>query len=52
VHIVGYNASALFEGAEDMQEALAVETADAEAPKPHSLSEAANIEWHISHLLM
>jgi hypothetical protein len=44
VHTVGYDASASFKGVEDMQEALMVETADAEAPEPCSLPEAANAE--------
>jgi hypothetical protein len=51
VHIVGYDMSASFEGVEDTQEALVVETADTEALKPHSLPKATNIKWHTSHLL-
>ena len=51
VRTVGYDASASFEGVEDTQEALAVETADAEALEPCSLPEAANVERHTSHLL-
>jgi hypothetical protein len=52
VCIVGYDASASFEGVKDTQEAPVVETADAVAPEPHSLPEAANTEWHMSHLSM
>jgi hypothetical protein len=52
VRTVGYDASASFKGIKDTQEALAVETADAEAPKPHSLPEAINVKQHTSHLLV
>jgi hypothetical protein len=52
VRMVGYDVLASFEGIEDTQKALMVETTDAEAPKPRSLPEAANVEWHTSHLLM
>jgi hypothetical protein len=43
--------SASFEGVEDMQEAFVVETTDAEAPEPHTHTEAANVEQHMSHLV-
>ena len=35
-----------------MQVAFAVGTAGTEAPKPHTHTEAANVERHTSHLLM
>jgi hypothetical protein len=52
VHIVGYDVPASLEGIKDMQEAPAVETADAEALEPCSLPEAANAERHTSHLIV
>jgi hypothetical protein len=52
VRMVEDDASALFEGTKDMQEAFAVETTDAEAPKPYTHAEATNVEWHMSHLVM
>jgi hypothetical protein len=48
---VGYDALASLEGVEDIQEAPTVETTDAEALEPCSLPEAANAEWHMSHLI-
>jgi hypothetical protein len=45
------DASASFKGVEYTQKAFAVETADAEAFEPHSLPEAANAKWHMSHLV-
>ena len=50
--MVGYDALASFEGVEDIPVAFAVETADTEALEPCSLPEAANVEWHTSHLLV
>jgi hypothetical protein len=44
--------SASFEGIENTQEAFMVETTDAEAPKPCTHAEAANIEQHTSHLVI
>ena len=47
---VGYDASASLEGVKDMQDTLAAETTGAEAPKPRTHAEAANVEHHMSHL--
>ena len=48
---MGYDASASFKGIEDTPVAFAVEATAAEALEPCSLPEAANVEWHTSHLL-
>ena len=52
VCMVGYDASASFEGVKDTQEALVVETAGTEALKPCSLSEAINAKQQMSHPFM
>ena len=44
VRMVGYDASASFEGVEDVQVAFAVGTAGAEAPEPCTHNEAANVK--------